>query len=266
MADPRSRRLLVERLTWIGLGLSVAAILLALIAAFGSGQGWWHFRPAFFALRIAFFAALAGGLLALVALLIRTRGRRRRVTMAGIAALLLAAGFSGYIGWQARTARALPPIHDITTNLENVPEFYRLRVRTDNFDIVPHMGRQDLHPLAPEDRWKVIHREAYPDLRTIHVPWPPAQTIQRAADLARARGWEFATISPDAGVLEATDTSRFFRFKDDIVVRARRAPQGGSLVDMRSISRVGVSDIGVNARRIRSFLADLREGAPQRPA
>jgi len=267
MADPRSRRLLVERLSWLALVLSVGAIVVALIAAIGSGQGWWHFRPAFTVLRIAFYVALAGGLLALVALLIRIRDRRRRVTGAALAALVLGAGLAAYLGIQARTARSLPPIHDITTNLDDVPDFYRLPVRTDNFDTVPYLGRDDLHRMLPEERWEVLHREAYGDLKTIHVPWTPAQTIQRAADLARERDWEFATLSPDAGVMEAVDTSRFFRFKDNVVLRARRAPQGGSFVDMRSISRVGVSDIGVNAGRIRSFLKDLQaQSGSQRPA
>jgi uncharacterized protein (DUF1499 family) len=59
-------------------------------------------------------------------------------------------------------------------------------------------------------------------------------------------------------VLEATETTFFFRFKDDVVVRARPAPGGGSLVDMRSISRVGGSDVGLNAKRVRAFLADLQ--------
>ena len=61
-------------------------------------------------------------------------------------------------------------------------------------------------------------------------------------------------------MLEATATSFFFRFKDDVVVRVRPAPGGGSLVDMRSISRVGGSDVGMNAKRVRAFLGDLRQG------
>ncbi|HEV2866129.1 MAG TPA: DUF1499 domain-containing protein, partial [Allosphingosinicella sp.] len=53
----------------------------------------------------------------------------------------------------------------------------------------------------------------------------------------------------------------FFRFRDNVVVRVRPDSDGsGSVVDMRSISRVGVSDVGVNARRVRAFLADLQRG------
>jgi Protein of unknown function (DUF1499) len=267
VADPRSRRLLVERLSWLAVALTAGAIAAALIGAIGSGAGWWHFRLGFTILRLAFYAAVAGGIIALISLLIRVRDRRRRTTFASLAALLLGIGFASYIGLQARTARAMAPIHDVTTNLEDVPEFRRLKVRADNMENIPHMGDRALYDLPPEERWKTIHREAYGDLKTIHVPWSPAQTILRAAELARERDWEFAAISPDAGLMEAVATSRFFRFKDNVVVRARRAPQGGSYVDMRSISRVGVSDLGANARRIRSFLKDLQErGGRQRPA
>ena len=87
-----------------------------------------------------------------------------------------------------------------------------------------------------------------------------AQTTDRAASLARSRGWAMAKVDRNAGIVEATATSRFFRFKDDVVVRARKAPEGGTRVDMRSISRVGGSDVGVNAKRIRSFLKDLTKG------
>jgi uncharacterized protein (DUF1499 family) len=85
--------------------------------------------------------------------------------------------------------------------------------------------------------------------------------LQRAEQLARERGWAVAGVDPAAGTLEATATTLFFRFKDDVVLRVRSDLErpGGSVVDMRSISRVGGSDIGVNAKRVRRFLADLQE-------
>jgi uncharacterized protein (DUF1499 family) len=95
------------------------------------------------------------------------------------------------------------------------------------------------------------------------VPAAVAETTDRAASLARSRGWEIAKVDRSAGIVEATATSRFFRFKDDVVVRIRpdRERPGNSLVDMRSISRVGGSDVGMNAKRIRAFLADLNTEA-----
>jgi uncharacterized protein (DUF1499 family) len=154
-------------------------------------------------------------------------------------------------------------IHDATTNLDDVPQFSRLTVRADNLDKVPDEGKAELAALSPEERWKALHRRAYADLRPLRLRAAPEQVLRQAEQLARARGWNVAAVDPGAGTLEATATTLFFRFKDDVVVRVRPDPArpGGSIVDMRSISRVGLSDLGVNAKRIRAFLSDLEEGA-----
>jgi len=81
--------------------------------------------------------------------------------------------------------------------------------------------------------------------------------MQRVLDAARACGWEVIASDASTGRLEATDTTRWFGFKDDIVVRVRAEPSGGSRVDVRSVSRVGDSDVGANAARIREFLSRL---------
>ena len=134
-------------------------------------------------------------------------------------------------------------------------------MRDDNLAAIPDMGRRDWAALPPRERWKAVHREYYGDIAPIRVPWSIDETIVRARRLAEARGWQIVTHDPANGILEAVATSRFFRFKDNIVVRARPVNDGGgAIVDMRSISRVGVSDVGVNAARVRSFLADLRRG------
>jgi hypothetical protein len=245
--------------------ITVAALLFglggaaaALVAALGAGQGAWHFRGAFTVLRYAFFASIAGAVLGLIGLIAARRARKAKLMLSNLVALVASLGFVLFLGAQVRTARTVPAIHDVATNLEDLPQFGRLAVRADNLENIPDMDRAELKALAPEERWKAIHREAYGDLRTVKLAASPADTIRRAAQLARDRGWEVAREDPAAGVVEATDTTFFFRFKDDVVVRARPAPGGGSLVDMRSISRVGGSDVGVNAKRVRAFLADLQ--------
>ena len=264
---PRSARVLpaeggwARRLARLAVALSVGAVAAALIAAIGSGQGAWHFRTGFAVLRYAFFAGIAGGLLAVAAIiLMRDRPSvRRRWSI--LLALFLGFGLAGYIGNQYVTARSLPAIHDITTDLDDMPEYSALAVRPDNLDNVPDEGRPELAAMTPEERWKTLHREAYGDLKTISVPWSVAETIGRAQAVAEKKGWEIVHVDPSRGRLEATDTSLFFRFKDDVVVRARRDPErkGRTIVDLRSISRVGGSDVGVNARRIREYLKDLKQ-------
>jgi hypothetical protein len=240
--------------------LSIGGVVAALVAALGSGMDAWHFRVGFAVLRYAFYAAVAGGLLALVLIIIGLV-RRRGPGKLNIAALLAALLFSAYLLPLVAAARSVPAIHDATTNLDDLPAFRSLPVRPDNLEKVPDEGRPELARLDPESRWKALHRQAYGDLRTLRVPTSVSQTVDRAASLARDRGWTIATVDRNAGIVEATATSFFFRFKDDVVVRVRPDPQrpSGSLVDMRSISRVGGSDVGMNAKRIRAFLADFEE-------
>jgi len=245
--------------TQAAVALSIGAVAIALIAAIGSGQGAWHFGGAFTVLRYAFFAAIAGALLALAGAFLARRKHQPALMWPNIIALVVALGFILYLGSQIVTARSVPAIHDISTNLDDMPQFTKLTVREDNLDKIPDMDKPELAAMDPESRWKAIHREAYDDLKTIRVPESPAEVIRKAERLARQRGWEIARVDTAAGILEATDTTTFFRFKDDVVVRARPYPpvKGGSYVDMRSISRVGGSDVGVNAKRIRAFLKDL---------
>ncbi|HET9427360.1 MAG TPA: DUF1499 domain-containing protein [Allosphingosinicella sp.] len=257
MADPLRKRIWANRLTKLAVFLCFGAVAAALVGAVGSGQSWWHFRTGFDVLRYAVYAAGAGVLVAIVAL-IAARRSRSRLLLANVAALIVAVGFLLFVGNQVRTARSVPAIHDATTNLEDPPLFYRLQIRADNLENVPVEGRPDLERLPMQERWRTLHREAYGDLTTVRVPWDVPETVRRARALAADRGWEIVSAD-DRGIVEAVDTSLFFRFKDDVVIRVRHAEGGGSRVDMRSISRVGVSDVGVNAKRIRRFLADLQQ-------
>jgi hypothetical protein len=261
MAEAAQKRNWARPVTQAAVALSIGAVAIALIASIGSGQGAWHFGTAFTVLRYAFFAAIAGAALALIGALLARRKHQPSLIWPNLIALLLALGFILYLGSQIVTARSVPAIHDISTNLDDLPQFATLKVREDNLEKVPDMDRPELAAMDPESRWKAIHREAYGDLKTIRLPESPADVIRKAERLARERGWEIAKVDTAAGILEATDTTTFFRFKDDVVVRARPYPEvkGGSYVDMRSISRVGGSDVGVNAKRVRAFLKDLQE-------
>ena len=234
--------------------LSGGAVVGGLIAALGSAGGVWPFGAGLTALRYLFFIALAGALLGLFA-----RFRRKERQMMSIAAILLGLAFAGYLFSLYRTATSVPAIHDASTDLADPPAFVTLPLRKDNLESIPDMGRPGWRAIPPVERWRAIHGEAYPDLKPVKLAMTPADAIRRAEALARERGWDIASVDPVAGHLEATATTRFFRFKDDVIVRARPAP-GGSLVDVRSVSRVGRSDLGMNAKRVRKFTQDLAKG------
>ena len=260
MVEALRKRLWAGRLTGLAALLCFGAVAVALVAAIGTGRGAWDYRAGLSLLRYTFFAAALGVVLAIIAAFVARRASPK-LAMLNLLAIVVAGAFVAFVGNQVRTARSVPAIHDISTDLDDWPRFYRLTVRADNLESIPDMGRADLAALPPRERWRAIHREHYGDIATIRVPWSVAETVARARALAEQRGWEIVTTDPAQGILEAVDTSFFFRFKDNVVLRVRPAGEGsGSLVDMRSLSRVGVSDVGVNARRVRDFLAELQRG------
>lgn len=142
------------------------------------------------------------------------------------------------------------PIHDITTDLSDPPRFDAIARLEANRD------RDLSYPHGPADTAE-LQREHYPDIVTIDVDRPPAETRARVEDAARALGWTMVEVDEARGRIEAYDTTSIFRFVDDVVVRVRPGEGGGSLVDVRSTSRVGQSDLGANAERIRALRDEL---------
>lgn len=133
MAEGTRGALWTRRLSWTALALTVGGLVAALIAAVGSGQGLWSFREGFSVLRWAFYAAVAGGVIAIIAFVV---GQRSGVRSTGLnlLALAVALGFGGYLARQVSVASSVPAIHDITTNLDDLPEFAVLKVRSDNLE------------------------------------------------------------------------------------------------------------------------------------
>ena len=94
---------------------------------------------------------------------------------------------------------------------------------------------------------------AYPNVKTHVSSLSVAEALGKAEQVAKGMGWEIVNIDVNKGILEATETTLLWGFKDDIIVRV--AEQGGqTLVDLRSVSRIGRSDLGVNAARIEKFI------------
>lgn len=253
----------VRRSRWgwlgpLGMLLAVGAPLIALLMAVATGAGLFGYGTSLGALRYLVFAAGAGIVLILIVALIALFKRRWRAFVWLLPALAIGGGFIVYLLMQLNVATSVPPIHDVTTDLENPPGFVALTLRADNLESVPPGEDARLQALTPLARWAIYHGEAYPDLDTIAVPTNVPDTVAAAQTLIADRGWELAEADAASGRVEATDTVSLYRFKDDVVLRIVPDPNGGgSLVDMRSVSRVGVSDLGVNARRVREFLADL---------
>ncbi len=239
--------------------LAIAGILILGLAAFGARFGLWNYQPGLMGMLAALVASLLGlvvGLLTLLTCLVT--GRRRAIrssSLAIIIALVVLALPILFVG----NPFAFPGIHDITTDTENPPEYV---------DVLPH--RVDANSVIYEEKtmtprggaetdaihYRDVQAEAYPDIQPRVMDEAPAEAFGRALAAAEAQGWEIIAAVPNEGRIEATATTFWFGFKDDVVIRL--APEGeGTKLDIRSTSRVGQGDVGANAKRIRAYLASL---------
>ncbi|MDG1995261.1 MAG: DUF1499 domain-containing protein [Emcibacteraceae bacterium] len=137
-----------------------------------------------------------------------------------------------------------PPIHDVTTDTENPPQFITL---TDDRE----GGRNTLVYGGPEIAVQQI--AAFPDIKPIMSNLSPDEAYAKALTVGEAMGWEIIGADPVVRRFEGTARTPFFRFVDDTVVVVTPTA-GGSRIDVRSVSRIGFGDIGVNALRIREFI------------
>lgn len=234
--------------------LAIVAFVLALVAALAalaSGLGFrfelWPLRTAFGLLRWSAYGGISAAALSLICAVWILRRSPYRGLLPALAGLILGAAVAVVPYGHLRTARSVPPIHDISTDLEEPPRFDAiLPLRAGAPNPAAHGGEA----IARQQR------EGYADIGPARLAVGPEQAFSRALDAARALGWEIVAASPEAGRIEATDRTFWFGFIDDVVVRIRPL-NGGSRVDVRSVSRVGRSDVGANARRIRRFLEKL---------
>lgn len=230
-------------------GLVLAA--LAALAAVGAGLGFrwelWSHRAAFTILRWAAYAGLAAAAVSLLSALLSLRHRPRRGLLPAVVGIALGLLIVALPLAHLRAARSVPPIHDISTDLEDPPSFSAiLPLRAG----APNPAEYGGPAVAAEQR------KAYPDIAPITLPLSPDQAYGKALAAARALGWDVVAARPASGRIEATDRTFWFGFRDDIVVRVRPR-EGGSVIDVRSVSRVGRSDTGTNAKRIRRFIDEM---------
>jgi len=142
-----------------------------------------------------------------------------------------------------------PPIHDITTDTDNPPEFV----------VAIEKRGSDSNSLEIKPDVIGMQKAYYPDLASIDSDMDSSDAFSRAAEIAIELNWRIHNSDPEDCILEASYTSFWFGFVDDIVVRITPT-ETGTRLDLRSVSRVGVSDLGANAKRIRQFIKMFPEG------
>jgi hypothetical protein len=221
---------------------AAVAVVLAVSAGPGTRFGLWSFRLGLGLWLVALIGGLAALVLGLIAIFVgASRGLPVASILLGLAAAAAPLAF-------ILKARSVPPIHDITTDLDQPPAFEA---------VLAERGSGSNPAAHPGAEVAARQRAAYPDVLPAVLPVPPAAAFDRALAAARELEWSIASADPARGRIEATDTTPWFGFKDDVVIRVR-AEGAGSRVDVRSKSRVGRSDVGANAARIRRLLARLQ--------
>jgi uncharacterized protein (DUF1499 family) len=231
----------------LALILAVVGLLSLISASLGYRLALWSVAAAFVALRVSVYIAMGAAVVGLISVVAALAAHHWGLLAGAVLAIVLAGTAAAVPLGMQRISRSVPPIHDITTDLEHPPEFVALRALRER---APNGAQYGGGAVA------AAQRSAYPDVRPLLLSIPPDRAFSLVEATAKDQGWEIAAAVPAEGRLEATDTTRWFRFKDDIVVRVAPAPNG-SRVDVRSVSRIGRGDLGTNARRIRAFLAAL---------
>lgn len=227
----------------VGLG----GLALLPLGALGARFGLWQFGRGFQLLFTGTFVSAAVVVLGIALIAFALRAGRRDAalpTSIGVAAAVVALAVTG---WQYRLTTIVPVINDVTTDIADPPAFAATELR----------GSE---PLQYDSAKSAPQQRGYPHIETERSALAPEAALECAVAVARQLGWDVVASGAqgDDLTVEAVATTFWFGFIDDVVVRIR--PDGtGSLVDIRSASRVGLSDLGANAGRIDAFIAGFRE-------
>jgi fatty-acyl-CoA synthase len=285
------------KLAGAALAVSVFAVLWFAAAALGTKYGLWGWQFGLGKMTIGWGPMIAFGSagLAVIALVIGfIKSPRTQPVILALGALLIGLMLVfRLVGFGAQAA-SLPPIHDIQTDWSDPVRFSEaLLAQRKSDDAMNPVEDAPVIPEAPgiEERWpgmggrlvsevqeeaeseRTVDGETVPPaydrpIEPLYFDQSPGEVAGYALKIAEDRGWDIFT-RPEAGedveqtMIEATATTGWFGFKDDIAVRIR-AVEGATRVDMRSISRVGLSDLGANARRVSAFMDELADRADGR--
>jgi uncharacterized protein (DUF1499 family) len=239
----------------LGFVLGVAALLLLAAGPLGWRAGWWSYRIAFTALMpYAFYCGVAAMAVSAAALVVSLgRLARRGIVFAALG--LVIGAVVAYFPWRANEMRGVyPSMHDITTDFADPPSF--------EFAAAMRAAEQGASPAYPATAAE-MQQKSYPGIAPATLDLPPARAFEWVMAVAKSKGWTIVGADPAAGIIDAYDRSFWFGFTDDIAIRVTPADPGNpgrSRIDIRSGSRQGRGDFGVNAARVRGFLTALKEG------
>ncbi len=229
--------------------LGLLGIFAPIVGAVGSRGGLWDFAVGLLMTPIGLVIALVGLLLGVFAL-IRLRKIGERLVLAAHGAGL-SLFVSLYLASLVAQVFLVPPIYNVSTDIDDPPRFvhaHSLRAEHEN------PLEYDSEVIGP------LQREGYPQVKPLILELAPQEAYARVKQVLLDMGMELTRDDPATGEIEAVASTFWFEFKDDVIVRLREF-EDGTRLDLRSVSRIGVSDLGANADRIMEVLKRVQEAA-----
>ncbi|MGH1471652.1 MAG: DUF1499 domain-containing protein [Cellvibrionaceae bacterium] len=249
--------MLLAFLTGVGMGIT------ALAAPLGVWVNAWDFRKGFSLLRLTNNSGhwVALGILTttfiimVIAVVTKSQGKFKFALLGLLGTLFSILAFYVPESFRPPENVNIPPIHDITTDTNNPVEFVEvLKLRGDKTNTVVYGGSPNMTP----EKLAELQAAAYPDIKPQTYNKSSDMIFQRALSTAQDLHWEIVNQDQTKGIIEATDTTFWFRFKDDIAIKITQ-DGNKTILNARSLSRVGISDVGKNAARLREFFEKMAE-------
>lgn len=228
--------------------ISLIALLLVALSAPFHKLGIIDLGTSFIGFKYGVYTGIAALMLLVLLIILQVITKRKIITFGSAATVVLFSGIAIAVPLtMMNRGSSVPPIHDISTDLINLPEFVAIApLRADAPNPVAYAGEATAKQ----------QRQGYPELKTLIYSQSKAELVNAVEQVTKKLGWELVNTDANKGLVEATDTTAWFGFKDDIVIRI--TDNGNErMVDIRSKSRVGGSDLGKNAERIHSFIDEL---------
>lgn len=251
----------IYALAILALLIGVGTALVSVVAPLGVWLQAWDFRQGFSILRnvnnIGIW--LVAAVLAMAAVVCVSSPyfypskQKRLITLALVGAVAVSLAYYIPVSYRPAADENIPPIHDISTDTENPPQFVViLPLRAD----APNSTEYGSGPNMTAEKLAQLQTGAYPDIQPKRYTASKEAVFNAALAAANELGWDLVAQDFEAGRIEATDTTFWFRFKDDVVILIEEDGQA-MLVNARSVSRVGVGDVGTNAKRLRDFFTKM---------
>lgn len=261
----RAIRRWVNRLTWVFI---ILAPLVFLAAAIGYKLGVFDLSFALGTLntKLGPLVLMLCGAMGLASLIGAFIVQPRKGVLPGVLGVLIAVFAMGkLLSTKKAVYEKLPFIHDVTTDTQDPPVFGEIilaeRAAVEGVNTAEYIGKKapvfvDEKP-AGEELVSALQSKAFPEIGPLILSDKKDVVFGEALATAKSMGWSLKEEDLAAGRIDATDTTFWYGFDDDITIRLRDGKGGGTIVDVRSLSRIGGSDMGKNAARIREFLETL---------